>query len=97
MPLAGPVLRDVSVLATGALLFQAAYVVAFTYLVWFWLVGRYPASGLSSFAFLTPAFSVLLGALLLGEPVSWRLALALALIAIGIITVNRPAATRREA
>ena len=87
---AGPVLRDVTVLATGALVFQAVFVVAFTYLVWFWLVRRYPASGLSSFAFLTPAFSVLMGGLILGEPLSMRLFLALAMIAIGIIIVNRP-------
>ena len=87
---AGPVLRNVTVLATGALVFQAVFVVAFTYLVWFWLVRRYPASGLSSFAFLTPAFSVLMGGLILGEPLSMRLFLALAMIAIGIIIVNRP-------
>lgn len=87
---AGPVLRDVTVLATGALVFQAVFVVAFTYLVWFWLVRRYPASGLSSFAFLTPAFSVLMGGLILGEPLSMRLFLALAMIAIGIFIVNRP-------
>ncbi len=87
---AGPLLRDVTVLATGALVFQAVFVVAFTYLVWFWLVRRYPASGLSSFAFLTPAFSVLMGGLILGEPLSMRLFLALAMIAIGIIIVNRP-------
>ena len=77
-------------LATGALVFQAVFVVAFTYLVWFWLVRRYPASGLSSFAFLTPAFSVLMGGLILGEPLSMRLFLALAMIAIGIFIVNRP-------
>ena len=31
---------------TLALLFQAIYVVAFTYVLWFWLMRRYPASGL---------------------------------------------------
>lgn len=87
---AGPVLREVTALATGALVFQAVFVVAFTYLVWFWLVRRYPASGLSSFAFLTPAFSVLMGGLILDEPLSMRLLVALAMIAVGIIIVNRP-------
>jgi drug/metabolite transporter (DMT)-like permease len=80
----------VTALATGALVFQAVFVVAFTYLVWFWLVRRYPASGLSSFAFLTPAFSVLMGGLILDEPLSMRLLVALAMIAVGIIIVNRP-------
>lgn len=90
IPLAGPVLREVSALATGALLFQAIYVVAFTYILWFWLMRRYPAAGLSSFAFLTPAFGVLLGGLLLDEPLTGRLFLALGLIAAGLVIVNRP-------
>ena len=90
LPLAGPALRGFSPLATGALLFQAVYVVAFTYLLWFWLVRRYPAAGLSSFAFLTPAFGVLCGGILLGEPLSLRIFAALGLIAAGLIVVNRP-------
>lgn len=90
IPLAGPVLRDASTLTTSALLFQAIYVVAFTYLLWFWLMRRYPAAGLSSFAFLTPAFGVLLGGLLLDEPLTTRLFVALGLIAAGLMIVNRP-------
>jgi drug/metabolite transporter (DMT)-like permease len=91
IPLAGPVLREVSALATGSLLFQAVFVVAFTYVLWFWLMRRYPASGLSSFTFLSPVFGVLGGGLLLGEPLSWRIFAALALIAAGLLLVNRPA------
>jgi len=87
---AGPPVRDGNWLATGALLFQAVYVVAFTYVVWFWLMRRYPAAGLSSFAFLTPAFSVLCGAIFLNEPLSMRIFAALALISAGLIIVNRP-------
>ncbi|WP_411956278.1 DMT family transporter [Arvimicrobium flavum] len=93
MPLlgiAGPAIRDANLVATGALMFQAVYVVAFTYVVWFWLMARYPAAGLSSFAFLTPAFGVLCGGVILGEPLSWRIFAALALIAAGLIIVNRP-------
>lgn len=90
VPLAGPVLRDVSALATVSLLFQAVVIVSFTYLLWFWLMRRYPASGLSSFVFLTPAFGVLCGGLLLGEPLSARIFLALGLIAVGLVLVNRP-------
>ena len=89
IPLAGPMLREVTPLATGALLFQAVFIVAFTYMLWFWLMRSYPASGLSSFAFLTPAFGVLLGGLLLNEPLSMRIYAALALIAVGLLVVNR--------
>ncbi|MDN2567452.1 DMT family transporter [Aquibium sp. A9E412] len=94
LPLGGPVLREVSALATGALLFQAVYVVAFTYVLFFWLMRVYPASGLSSFAFLTPAFGVLGGGLILGEPLSLRIFLALGLIAAGLLLVNTPARRR---
>lgn len=90
MPFSGPSIREVSAIPVLALLFQGAYIVAFTYVVWFWLLGRYPASGLASFAFLSPAFGVLCGALFLGEPLTPRLFLALALIAAGLIVVNRP-------
>ena len=90
VPFGGPILRDVSWLATGAFLFQAVFVVAFTYVLWFWLMRRYPASGLSSFAFLTPAFGVLSGALVLGEPLTVKIVLALCLIAAGLMVVNRP-------
>lgn len=87
---AGPIVREITLLANAALLFQAVIIVAFTYNLWFWLMRRYPASGLASFAFLTPAFGVLCGGLLLGEPLSIKIFLALALIAAGLVIVNRP-------
>ena len=90
VPLAGPALRDVTPLATGALLFQAVYIVTITYIVWFWLMRRYPAAGLSSFTFLSPAFSVICGWLILGEPLTWKIFLALGLIGAGLSIVNRP-------
>ncbi|TIP02331.1 MAG: DMT family transporter [Mesorhizobium sp.] len=90
MPLAGPPIRAVATLPTLALLFQSFYIVAFTYVLWFWLLRRYPASGLSSFAFLSPVFGVLCG-VVLGEAPTTRIFLALALIAAGLIIVNRPA------
>jgi drug/metabolite transporter (DMT)-like permease len=91
MPFAGPPVRELAMLPTAALLFQAIYIVAFTYVLWFWLLRRYPAAGLASFTFLTPAFGVLCGGILLGEPLTWRIVVALVLIATGLIVVNRPA------
>ena len=73
----------------GRWLFQAVYVVAITYVLWFWLVQRYPASGLSSFTFLTPVFGVLFGGLILGEPLGTTIFLALGLIVAGLVLVNR--------
>jgi drug/metabolite transporter (DMT)-like permease len=89
VPLAGPLLRDVSGLAVGSVLFQAVFIVAFTYILWFWLMRSYPAAGLSSFTFLTPVFGVLVSGLILNEPVGWNVAGALALIACGLAVVNR--------
>lgn len=94
IPLAGPIVREVSMLATASLIFQAVFVVAFTYLLWFWMIRTYPAAGLASFTFLSPAFGVLGGGLLLNEPLSINIFAALALIAVGLVLVNRPARRR---
>lgn len=94
MPFYGPLLREVTPVATASLAFQTVFVVAFTYVLWFWMVRRYPASGLSSFTFLSPAFGVILAALLLDEPLTLRILAALALIALGLVLVNRPARGR---
>lgn len=86
----GAGLRDPDLLSTGSLVFQSVFVVAFTYLVWFWLMRRYPAAELASFTFLTPAFGVLCAGFILGDPLTWRIFLALGLIAAGLVIVNRP-------
>jgi drug/metabolite transporter (DMT)-like permease len=59
-----------------------------SYLVWMWVLGRYPATKVSAFAFLTPVFSLVFGALWLGEAVTPALLAALALVAAGIVLVN---------
>jgi drug/metabolite transporter (DMT)-like permease len=65
-------------------------VVAFiSYIAWFWLVRHYPPTRVSAFTFLSPVFGVLAGNLLLGEAITPSLVAALALIAFGIVLVNR--------
>jgi len=59
-----------------------------SYLVWMWMLGRYPATKLSVFVFLTPLFALLFGNLWLGEAVTLTMALALGLVALGIVLVN---------
>ena len=80
-----------SALAWGSLAFQVVIVTAFSYLLWFWLIGHYPATRLASFTLLTPVFGLVLGALLLGEPIATRLVIALIAVAAGIVLVNRKA------
>ncbi len=86
----GPLLRSPDAVSVGALAFQSAYIVAITYVVWFWLMRHYPASSLATFTFLSPVLGVILSGLILGDPMSSRLIAALVLIAAGILLVNRP-------
>jgi len=84
--------RDVSALSgltLTSLAFQTVIVTFGSYLVWFWLVRHYPATRLSASTLLTPVFGLLAGVLLLGEPATPRLLLALVAVAIGIALVNR--------
>lgn len=62
-------------------------------LVWMWLLQHYPATRLSSFTFLTPLFALALGVMLLAEPLTAQLVVALVGVAVGIVLVSRqPAA-----
>jgi drug/metabolite transporter (DMT)-like permease len=83
--------------ALASMGFQTICVAFLSYLAWFWLIRHYPAAQASSFTFLTPLFGVLAGGVLLGERLSPSLALALALVAIGIYLVNRREAGRPAA
>ena len=60
-----------------------------SYLAWMWMLGRYPATKISVFVFFTPLFALLFGALWLGESVTPGLLGALAMVAVGIVLVNR--------
>jgi drug/metabolite transporter (DMT)-like permease len=73
----------------AALAYQAVVVAFASYLAWFWLLRRYPASDLAPYLFWTPLFGVLAGFLLLGDPLSGHLGAAAALVALGIYLVNR--------
>jgi drug/metabolite transporter (DMT)-like permease len=84
-----PWAAQLSVLAWASLAFQMFVVSFASYLLWFWLVRHYQATKLASFTLLTPVFGLLLGALLLGEPITVRLLIALGAVAIGIVMVNR--------
>jgi drug/metabolite transporter (DMT)-like permease len=81
--------RVPSATALLALAYQTVWVVSVTFVVWFALVVRYSANRLSAFTFLTPLFGVAAGHLLLGEPLTPAFAVAVALVAGGLILVNR--------
>jgi drug/metabolite transporter (DMT)-like permease len=81
----------VGALPWAALAFQTVIVSFASYLVWFWLLRHYPATRISAFTLLTPMFGLLAGVLLLNEPLTLRLAVALVAVCGGIALVNRPA------
>ena len=79
-----------SAVALGAFVYQTVYVVSITFTIWFVLVVRYSAARLSVFTFLAPLFGVAAGHLVLGEPLTPAFAVAVALVAAGLLLVNRP-------
>ena len=76
-------------LAFGALAYQTIWVVSVTFVIWFALIARYSASRLSAFTFLTPLFGVAAGHLVLDDPLTPAFAAAVALVAVGLLLVNR--------
>jgi len=78
-----------SAVALGSLAYQTI-VVGATFSLWFALIVKFSASRLSAFTFLTPLFGVAAGHLVLGEALTPAFALAVLLVAAGLILVNRP-------
>ena len=78
-----------SMLAWGSVLAQTVIGAFASYLAWMWMLGRYPATRISVFVFLTPLFALLFGTVLLHEAVSTTLLAALGLVVAGIVLVNR--------
>ena len=75
--------------ALTSLLMQTVVGAFASYLVWMWMLTRYPATQMSVFVFLTPVFALLFGALWLKESVTLGLLAGLAAVAVGIVLVNR--------
>ncbi len=71
-----------------ALLYQSLATAAFGFVAWNSLLLRYGAVALHSFIFVMPIAGVLLGGLILGEPITWEILVALGLIVSGIVIVN---------
>lgn len=71
-----------------ALLYQSLVTAAFGFVAWNTMLLKYGAVALHSFIFIMPIAGVLLGGLVLGEPITWDLLLALGLIVSGIMIVN---------
>jgi drug/metabolite transporter (DMT)-like permease len=86
-----------SAAAAWPLAFQTVIVTFASYLVWFWLLRHYPTTRISAFTLLTPMFGLLSGVLLLDEPATARLLVALLAVCAGIALVNLAPARRAVA
>jgi drug/metabolite transporter (DMT)-like permease len=77
-------------LVIGAIGYQCVVVAFFSYLLWFWMIHRFPVSRLTAFTFMAPLFGVILSSLVLREPIPLLLWLGLGLVGVGIYLVNQP-------
>jgi drug/metabolite transporter (DMT)-like permease len=80
---------DLNRVVSAALVYQAVVVAFASYLVWFWLIHRHTVSRLAAFTFMAPLFAVILGGLVLDEPLTFLVWVGLACVAGGLYVVNR--------
>lgn len=72
----------------GAVLYQSLVTAAFGFVTWNTLLQKYGAVALHSFIFIMPIAGVALGGLVLGEPITSKILIALAFIVAGILIVH---------
>ncbi len=80
---------DYSARAWGSLGIQTVVGAFASYLTWMWLLRHYPATQMSTFTFLTPVFALVFGVVLLSEPLTAQLVVALVGVAVGIVLVSK--------
>ena len=82
-------IRNFQLIHIWGILFQSIIVVAGGFLFWLWLLSKYPASGVASFSFLTPIFTIFFGWLILSEVMTFDFLIAASLVILGLILINR--------
>ena len=82
-------IRNFQLIHIWGILFQSIIVVAGGFLFWLWLLSKYPASGVASFSFLTPIFTIFFGWLILSEVMTFDFLIAAFLVISGLILINR--------
>ena len=83
-----PMVSKLNFKIIGAVLYQSLVTATFGFVTWNTLLQKYGAVALHSFIFIMPITGVALGGLLLGEPITSKLLIALALIVAGILVVH---------
>jgi drug/metabolite transporter (DMT)-like permease len=72
----------------GAMVYQSFVTASFGFVIWNSLLQRYGAVALHSFIFIMPITGVLLGGLILGEPITRNILIAMLLIVAGILVTH---------
>jgi len=72
----------------GAMVYQSLVTASFGFVVWNSLLQKYGAVALHSFIFIMPVTGVLLGGLILGEPITANILIAMLLIVAGILIIH---------
>lgn len=85
----GDLFREMTTTLAWVFVFQVIVVVAFGFSLWFWILSIYPASATASYSFLAPVFGVFFGWLILGEKISVSIVVALVLVCLGILLINK--------
>ena len=83
-----PMIFKLDLPVIGAVLYQGLVTAAFGFVTWNTLLQKYGAVALHSFIFIMPIAGVALGGLVLGEPITSNILIALALIVVGILIVH---------
>ncbi|MGE5255759.1 MAG: DMT family transporter, partial [Hyphomicrobiales bacterium] len=83
-----PMITRIDMGIVAAILFQVVLTTSFAFVAWTRLMQTYGAVALHSFVFLIPVSGVFLAGIVLGEPITKMILLALALITAGILTVQ---------
>lgn len=72
----------------GAMVYQSLVTASFGFVVWMSLLQKYGAVALHSFIFIMPVTGVLFGGLILGEPITINILIAMLLIVTGILIIH---------
>jgi drug/metabolite transporter (DMT)-like permease len=83
-----PMIAFVDVKIIGAMVYQSFVTASFGFVVWMNLLQKYGAVALHSFIFIMPITGVLLGGLILGEPITINILIALVLIVAGMLVIH---------
>ncbi|MFH1090342.1 MAG: DMT family transporter [Pseudomonadota bacterium] len=85
-----PMIIGVTWIGVFSVFWQSIVIAFLCYLGWFELIRRYPVSLIHAFSYFTPVFGVLIsGALIMKEDITINLIIALVMVSLGMVLINR--------